>query len=78
MSIFAMKNKTTKNLKDGVSCRVVAGTHEGKSGIVRDINTSKSGHVTITVVQSDGVRFKTLAKNVEIPFGVRNELAPAS
>jgi ribosomal protein S4E len=78
MSVFDMKNKTTKNLKDGVSCRVVAGTYEGKSGIVRDINTSKTGHVTITVVQSDGIRFKTLAKNVEIPFGVRNQLAPAS
>jgi ribosomal protein S4E len=47
----------------------VGGTHAGKSGIVRDINTSKSGHVTITVVQPNGERFKTLAKNVETQPG---------
>ncbi len=53
-------------MKDGSSCKVIGGVHEGKTGIVRDINTSKTGHVTITVVQSNGERFKTLAKNVEI------------
>lgn len=53
-------------LTDGDFCRVIAGTHKGKSGIVRDINTSKTGHITITVVQKNGVRFKTLGKNVEI------------
>jgi ribosomal protein S4E len=42
----------------------VGGTHAGKSGTVTNINTSKTGHVTITVVQNDGLRFKTLAKNV--------------
>jgi len=57
---------TTKNPKDGDRCEVVGGTHKGKSGIVRDINTSKSGNVTITVVQKDGERFKTLARNVVI------------
>jgi hypothetical protein len=31
---------------------------------VRDVNTSKTGAVTITVVQANGERFKTLAKNV--------------
>lgn len=51
-------------LTDGQHCVVVRGTHAGKSGTVRDINTSKSGHVTITVVQANGVRFKTLARNV--------------
>ena len=35
--------------------------------MVRDINESKSGFLTITVVQADGERFKTLAKNVVIP-----------
>lgn len=49
---------------DGAKCTVIGGTHKGKSGIVRDINTSKTGNVTITVVQLDGVRFKTLARNV--------------
>ncbi len=53
-------------LKDGARCQVVGGTHKGKSGIVRDIKTSKTGHVTITVVQATGVRFKTLAKNVVV------------
>jgi ribosomal protein S4E len=53
-------------LKDGAQCTVIGGTHEGKSGTVTDIKTSKTGHITITVVQKNGVRFKTLAKNVEI------------
>jgi ribosomal protein S4E len=35
-----------------------------RSGTVRDVNTSKTGHVTITVVQENGDRFKTLDKNV--------------
>ena len=52
------------NVVDGDRCTVVAGTHAGKSGIVRDRNTSATGHVTITVEQDDGVRFKTLARNV--------------
>jgi ribosomal protein S4E len=51
-------------IQDGANCTVVAGTHKGKSGTVTDINTSKTGQVTITVVQKDGVRFKTLAKSV--------------
>lgn len=56
----------TTNVLDGAQCTVVRGTHAGKSGIVRDINTSKTGAVTITVVQANGVRFKTLAKNVTV------------
>jgi ribosomal protein S4E len=53
-------------IKDGAHCKVIGGAHAGKSGIVKDINTSKTGHVTITVLQSSGDRFKTLAKNVVI------------
>ena len=45
---------------------IVAGPHKGKDGIVRDTNTSKTGHITITVVQNSGVRFKTLDKNAVI------------
>jgi ribosomal protein S4E len=64
------KTKTKKSnnvqLKDGALCNVIGGTHKGKSGTVRDINTSKTGAVTITVAQANGVRFKTLAKNVEM------------
>lgn len=61
-----MSTKSAIKLKDGDKCRVVRGTYEGKSGTVRDINTSKTGHITITVVQKNGVRFKTLGKNVEV------------
>ena len=60
------KTRSTKPLKDGAQCKVVAGTHAGKSGTVRDINTSKTGHLTITVEQTNGLRFKTLGKNVVV------------
>lgn len=59
-----MKSNSVENIKDGCKCNVTAGVHKGKSGIVRDINTSKTGHITITVVQDNGVRFKTLGRNV--------------
>lgn len=36
-----------------------------KSGLARDVHISKTGHTTITVVQANGARFKTLAKNVK-------------
>lgn len=61
-----MKAKPAGKLRDGAKCKVTGGTHAGKSGTVTDIKTSKTGHVTITVVQRDGERFKTLAKNVDI------------
>nr|AUN35619.1 hypothetical protein [uncultured bacterium] len=66
-----MKSKTTSKLKDGDQCTVVGGTHTGKSGTVRDINTSKTGHITITVEQKNGVRFKTLGKNVIVQAGIK-------
>ena len=53
------------DLQDGDRCIVEKGTHLGKSGVVQDRHTSKTGHVTINVVQSNGVRFKTLARNVQ-------------
>ncbi len=61
-----MKSDSSKKLKDGARCKVIGGVHAGKSGVVKDINTSKTGHVTITVLQANGDRFKTLAKNVEM------------
>lgn len=64
-----MTTKKAEKLKDGDECKVVGGTHAGKSGTVRDINTSKTGHITITVVQKNGVRFKTLGKNVVVQAG---------
>ena len=61
-----MKPHTPTQLKDGDQCKVIGGTHTGKSGTVRDIHTSKTGHITITVEQKNGVRFKTLGKNVAV------------
>lgn len=59
-----MPNKVVAALKDGDHCLVIAGTHKGKSGVARDLNISRTGHLTITVVQQDGTRFKTLGRNV--------------
>ena len=59
-----MINTLPGDLRDGDQCAVVRGTHAGKGGAVRHINTSRTGHVTITVEQDNGARFKTLAKNV--------------
>jgi ribosomal protein S4E len=61
-----MKKIAQINLNDGDYCKVVGGIHAGKSGTVKDIKTSKTGRVTITVVQKGGERFKTLAKNVAV------------
>ncbi len=60
------QSEKLRPVQDGSSCNVIAGTHAGKSGIIKDINTSKGGNVTITVVQANGVKFKTLAKNVAV------------
>jgi ribosomal protein S4E len=61
-----MTEKKHVDIADGAKCKVIAGSHAGKSGTIRDINTSKTGHLTLTVVQADGERFKTLAKNVAV------------
>jgi len=66
-----MKSVTQTTLRDGDYCEIIGGTHAGKSGTVRDMKTSKTGHVTITVVQKNGDRFKTLAKNVVARRGQR-------
>ena len=54
------------DVRNGDRCTVVKGTHAGKAGVVEDRNLSKTGHVTITVRQADGARFKTLARNVTV------------
>ncbi len=64
-----MKQKSPAQLKDGDKCTVIGGTHAGKSGTVTDINTSKTGHITVTVIQKSGVRFKTLGKNISVVSG---------
>ncbi len=56
----------TGEVHDGDYCRVVGGTHIGKEGVVQDKHNSKTGAVTITVLQDNGERFKTLAKNVVV------------
>ena len=66
IKVREMNPKSDGKLKNGASCIVVGGTHKGKSGKVEDVHTSKTGHITITVVQKNGVRFKTLGKNVAV------------
>ena len=61
-----MQEKTSAAVIDGAQCKVTRGVHAGKSGTVRDIKTGKTGHISITVVLSDGDRIKTLAKNVVV------------
>jgi ribosomal protein S4E len=60
------KTSDQPGIKDGDACDVVAGTHKGKSGTVRDIKVSATGQLTITVVEGNGGRFKTLARNVVV------------
>lgn len=60
------KDNPPAKLKEGARCKVVGGVHAGELGVVRDIKTSATGYVTITVVQANGDRFKTLAKNTVI------------
>ncbi len=61
-----MPTRKSPTLHNGTKCKVIAGTHKGKCGTVTDINISKTGHQTITVIQANGERFKTLGKNVEV------------
>jgi ribosomal protein S4E len=61
-----MKKVAQTKVTDGARCKVIGGVHIGKLGTVRDIKTGKTGFVSITVVQADGERFKTLAKNVVV------------
>ena len=60
-----MVDRTNGNVAAGDRCKVVAGTHRGKSETVADLKLSKTGHATITARQDSGARFKTLARNVE-------------
>jgi hypothetical protein len=62
------KEATTSpvEVNDGAKCKVVKGVHAGKTGTARDIKTSKTGHVTMTLVLPDGDRVKTLARNVTV------------
>jgi ribosomal protein S4E len=64
-----MKTNPARRIKDGARCKVVGGVHAGKSGTVTDLKTGKTGFVSITVVQANGERFKTLAKNVVVQTG---------
>lgn len=58
--------KESIDLKNGNQCLVIAGTHKGKTGTVQDLKWSKTGHITITVLQDNGERFKTLGRNVQV------------
>jgi ribosomal protein S4E len=61
---MASQASDSSPVRNGDRCAVIAGTHAGKSGIVEDLKTSKTGHATITVRQDNGICFKTLARNV--------------
>lgn len=61
-----MSAESQSKLRNGDFCLVVGGTHKGKSGVIQDMNVSKTGAITITVVQNNGIRFKTLLKNVGV------------
>lgn len=52
----------SNELKKGDKCIVIAGTHNGKLGLVQNLHHSKKGHITIIVLQSNRVRFKTLVE----------------
>jgi ribosomal protein S4E len=58
--------KPAADVNNGDRCTVAVGRHAGKSGVIEDRNISKAGHVTISVRQDNGVRFKTLAKSVVV------------
>lgn len=58
--------ETSNEVNNGDYCKVIGGTHKGKSGTIQDKNLSKTGHITITVEQDNGERFKTLGKNVTV------------
>jgi len=64
-----MSKPAPPKLENGVACKVVGGTHAGKSGVVADMKAGRTGHVSITVIQANGERFKTLAKNVTVAHG---------
>jgi ribosomal protein S4E len=70
-----MKTKIAEKLRDGDQCIVARGTHAGKSGTVRDVHSSKTGHITITIEQKNGVRFKTPGKNAVVQAGRQSKLA---
>jgi hypothetical protein len=66
-----VKTPRTSELADGCTWQLIGSVHNGKSGTVRDLKVSKTGAVTISVIQADGDRFKMLAKNVEVVNATR-------
>ena len=52
------------DIQNGKFCEVTKGAHQGKMGTISDINRSKSGNITVT--QTNGLRFKTLGRNVQV------------
>jgi ribosomal protein L24 len=57
-----MSIKTVEHLKDGDQCKAVAGNHKGKTGTVKDINLSKTGHIILLLCKQMGQNLKHLAK----------------
>lgn len=62
-----MTINTTQGLKDGDHCVVVKDTHKGQSGPVKDIHLSKTGHITITIVEDNVCFLKPSEKMWKFP-----------
>ena len=45
-----MPSEKQKSVKNADHCRVVGATHDGNSAILGDLNTTKTGRITITAV----------------------------
>lgn len=63
--IIGCKTYKPNKVKNGDQCIFFDGTHKGKSGIVQDLKTSKTGHVIITVLKNNGVRLNMLGKKIK-------------
>lgn len=63
-----------KELKDGDFCKVIGGTHKGKSGTATNLNISKTGHLTITVVRKMATDSKPWQKMWKLFQTSRNKI----
>ena len=69
-------------VKDGDPCHVIAGTHKGKSGVVRDLNTSKNTIVFRTNMEAGhggkSGRFRQYRERAEMFAFMLDQLGVAS
>ena len=72
---YDMKMRPAKELEEGAQCKVIGGTHEGKSGTVTDIKTGKTGHMgkMLRIVRI----LDTFPKQQFVLFGDNSQSDPA-